>query len=443
MEGSAIELAFVRSKLTLTGKNYHFENKFVRKKTYLVQNNKFPSGLFSRIVEELRKSGYTVTASRVPNDTKIGIDSQPLRDVQLRDFQEQAVNIFLKKKQGIIQLPTGSGKTVIASAICGKLQTNCLFLVDREELAKQTLIELERFTGERIGLIDSSKKFRPNRISVGMVRSIKSKLNNPDVKKYLDSVGLLIQDEAHRAGAISGYEVGLACSAQYRLALSATPINDCDVKDSRIQANYGDIIFTVPFKTLSDQGWLAKPHVFMYTTGSPGPLRPYPEIKKERIIECPDRLKKIVKAASWFHAHDLKTLILVDRSEHGFRIEQALKASNIPSAFVWFKTDNRKELVKSFKDNEIRTIVGSSILREGIDIPDIDSVIVAAGEKSHQATLQGVGRGSRKKYNNVFYIVDFNDTFNPYLEDHTQIRLIDYEGIGAEIYPLDSPLFLL
>lgn len=82
-------------------------------------------------------------------------------------------------------------------------------------------------------------------------------------------------------------------------------------------------------------------------------------------------------------------------------------------------------------------------MRQGIDIPDIEAVVLAGAEKSHIATVQSIGRGSRKKSHNHFYVSDFIDTGSEHTLSHGLIREQDYRALGAVVYQIGTPLSLI
>jgi superfamily II DNA or RNA helicase len=71
----------------------------------------------------------------------------------------------------------------------------------------------------------------------------------------------------------------------------------------------------------------------------------------------------------------------------------------------------------------------NSILDEGVDVPNIDVLILAGGGKSSINTLQRVGRGLRKGGNiDKLYVVDTLDFQQYHLLKHSLQRLDDYKN---------------
>ncbi len=77
----------------------------------------------------------------------------------------------------------------------------------------------------------------------------------------------------------------------------------------------------------------------------------------------------------------------------------------------------------------------SKIGQQGIDIPQLDTIIRADGGKSPIANLQILGRGTRKKVGkeNVFNFHDFWDTTDKFLLEHSEVRRRAYEKEGFQI----------
>ncbi len=81
------------------------------------------------------------------------------------------------------------------------------------------------------------------------------------------------------------------------------------------------------------------------------------------------------------------------------------------------------------KSGVLDGIIASTIFDEGIDLPNIQTVILAGGGKSEIKNLQRLGRGLRKTTGKVsLKLVDFIDTGSKTLKKHSEIR----KGIWEE-----------
>ena len=86
--------------------------------------------------------------------------------------------------------------------------------------------------------------------------------------------------------------------------------------------------------------------------------------------------------------------------------------------------EERIEAIENFKDRRVSCIIVTKIFDEGIDISNINFVILGAGGKSSYQFLQRIGRGIReKKDGSSLEVYDFQDLHNHYLRKHSEERL--------------------
>ena len=84
-------------------------------------------------------------------------------------------------------------------------------------------------------------------------------------------------------------------------------------------------------------------------------------------------------------------------------------------------------MIKNLKSGELDTVIATTILNEGVNIPSLGAVINAAGGKSEIIILQKIGRGLRvtdKK--KEIHLVDFFDNSHRFLIEHFGERLSLY-----------------
>lgn len=152
-------------------------------------------------------------------------ETLPQQSYQLRDYQEELVQrIFAEWSAGnrrvLAQSPTGSGKTVLFSAVSRQFTQRgegVLVLAHREELLLQAKEKLESATRQPAGLIKAG--YRQNHahpVQIASVQSLVRRKNSP-------SASLVIVDEAHHSTAATYREILERYPDAYVLGVSATP----------------------------------------------------------------------------------------------------------------------------------------------------------------------------------------------------------------------------
>ena len=137
---------------------------------------------------------------RLPPGTPIDVSFNG----SLRDYQENVVNIFMKtaKKNdkigggGLLEIPCGRGKTVIALSIISQLKTKTLVVVHKGFLLDQWIERIAQFLpSAKIGKIQGQIiDIEDKDIVIGMLQSLSMKDYPQDM---FSSFGLTIVDECH------------------------------------------------------------------------------------------------------------------------------------------------------------------------------------------------------------------------------------------------------
>jgi superfamily II DNA or RNA helicase len=119
---------------------------------------------------------------------------------------------------------------------------------------------------------------------------------------------------------------------------------------------------------------------------------------------------------------------------------QALRAALEPYHHVYQlhgKTKRREYVLDTYtRTKKPCVLVASSIANDGLDIPDIASIIVAHGGKSFFQVIQRVGRGLRLAQDkDRLILVDFDDSaLGKWFRNHAQERKKLYKGLGGTIH---------
>jgi superfamily II DNA or RNA helicase len=381
-----------------------------------------------------------------------------LAGVILRPYQIEAVEACLKAQRGVIHAPPRSGKTEIQAAVAKALDVSSLLLVDKGILLKQHHKRFQERGLEDVGRVGSGYKRYGCQHVIAMVQTfaLALKKKNPEALELLDRCQLLQVDECHRLGSSAGMmDIFTRCEAPYRFAYSGTPLKDTQNKhfeadDFRLHGATGKVIYKITSKELQDGGFLSKPYLLMIVANKPKvtTTRDWHRIYHEGIVNNPYRNRLIVRLAKYLFKQGEVVLTLVRMLEHGDILLRMMDEEGIPSVFssggsnlatILNGTICREyEEVESLKDKiaagDLPSIIGSSVFDEGVDIPDLTSVIIASGGKSSTRTLQRAYRGMTKvEGKDRSLIFDFRDTMSTVLAKHSRMRIKDYKAEGINV----------
>ncbi len=118
-------------------------------------------------------------------------------NIQLRDYQRQAVEAAIEKGGGVIVSPAGSGKTVMGLEIIACLRQPTLWITHTKELLYQAVDRAGQFLDipkDEIGIIGAGKRTIGNGLTVGLVQTLVKGM--PD--ELLTGVGTVILDDEVR-----------------------------------------------------------------------------------------------------------------------------------------------------------------------------------------------------------------------------------------------------
>lgn len=163
---------------------------------------------------------------------------------------------------------------------------------------------------------------------------------------------------------------------------------------------------------------MAKPkfEIITYESKMPSFSERYKELYEDMIMNNDERNRAIVKKAIELARKGHRVLIDVRRIEHGKILKEMLEKEGIKAEFLSSQSPNRWEILEAFKSGEIPVLI-STLLKEGVDIPEISAIILAGGGKSDIMTIQTIGRALRPKKGMKALIVDIEDD-DPLLYTH-------------------------
>jgi superfamily II DNA or RNA helicase len=339
---------------------------------------------------------------------------------RLRDFQTDAVKAFMDTKAGgVLSVYCGGGKTTMALAIAAALKLRVLVIVHKEFLANQWRERINQFCpGSTVGLVQGDKCELDHDFVIGMIQTM---CQRPHPIGTFDSIGLLIVDEAHHIGAPAFSQFMFKLCPKYTLGLSATP----ERKDGLTRLLYwfmGPAFYTLE-RTEQKHVKVQKVDFDSLAFKQGIPINKIGQISLVEMItiltEIPERNQMILDIIK--RCKGRKVLLLTDRRSHCFWLKE-----NIPHSALYIGGMAEKDLEISSRSNVI--LATFSQAHEGLDIPTLDTVILAT---PHSDVKQAVGRILRGGNINSPMIYDIVDKWS-ILFAMWQKRLTMYKQSGFE-----------
>ncbi|NJD99212.1 DEAD/DEAH box helicase [Thermococcus sp. LS1] len=374
----------------------------------------FPVGVLPRVKKFLNSKGYRVRVKDERQVRGVKLNSTWNENYIMRKYQQRAVKKALKEKIGVLSLPVGSGKTVVGLRIIHELDLSALIVVHTKELLYQWADKVREVLGVEPGIVGDNK-WEERAVTIAMIQTLLSR----GADKLQNDYAIVMFDECHRTSAAEKfYQLGLSLPQVYRFGLSATPWRRIRGEEIKIEAVVGPTIFEVRAEDLIREGFLAKPRfeIVTYESSMPSFSERYKELYEDMIMNNDERNRAIIRKAVELARKGHRVLIDVKRIEHGKILKEMLEKEGIKAEFLSSKSPNRWEILENFKEGKIPVLV-STLLKEGVDIPEISAIILAGGGKSDIMTIQTIGRALRPKKGMKAVIVDIQDD-DPLLFTH-------------------------
>jgi superfamily II DNA or RNA helicase len=388
----------------------------------------FPTGLLPRALDFLDKHNLPYQLSGFQG--KVEYDKPGIRGITFRPDQKKLIKDALINGRGVLQAPTGSGKTmVLLGVISAFKREKILFLCHTLSLVSQFKEELIKWGFTDIGVLSSEEKTY-GRIQLATIQSF-ARLKP---KTYVDKYQIVLVDECHHVSSYKGLygKVLQRTLAPVRIGVTATMPYKDEAKFA-LEGMIGPKLGELTIKEGHKIGIIAKPEIKILDVSSHGDLESctnYPTVYQLGIVDNLSRNMVIIAIARQQTEKNKSVLINVNRIEHGQRLEALGQEWGLDCKFIHGSDgdDLRSKIKKALDSKDIKCVIASPIFKEGVNIPSLDCCINAAGGKSEIATLQALGRGLRTtKTKKEVTIIDFKDTNNKYLRRHFKARYAVYQ----------------
>ncbi len=332
--------------------------------------------------------------------------TQVLRDYQLIGIRAIREAFSKGHRSVLFVLPCGMGKTTIAAHFLMDLVNKGnrgLFQVHRRELTEQARARMEQHYIP-FGTIESG--FRMDLSKPVQIASIQSLIphlfpKDPDIAPDPIEVDLIITDEGHRSEAPVYKRAKSAMPDALTLGITATPIRG-DRKPLR--GSFDVMIEVISVNDSIELGWLSDYRLFegKYEAPDDGLA-----IKGDDFdaAEATLRIDTDVLVGEVYdnwksRANGLRTIIFAQSQKHGLHLLDVFRAHGENFAYLDYRTpkDERKRVTAQLRSGELDGVINLNIYGEGLDIPEVECIVMARMTARLSIWIQYTMRGMRPMY---------------------------------------------
>jgi superfamily II DNA or RNA helicase len=187
-------------------------------------------------------------------------------------------------------------------------------------------------------------------------------------------------------------------------------------------------------KQLIDAGHLTPPRVVIYEMEDGGGPGTWPECYERNVISNEVRNNKIIELLV---SCPKPAFVMTNRLAHAKVLHNKAETKGIVLPAVQqgsTKLKARNKVLADLQSGAEKAIIATTIYDDGVDLPNLRTLILAGGGKSQVASLQRIGRGLRKaKGKHEVLVYDFKDTSGKILKRHSAMRKKYWKDEGFTI----------
>ena len=343
--------------------------------------------------------------------------------------QREALGAWLKQGgRGVVVLPTGAGKTFVATLAILAKQRSTLVVVPTLDLMAQWQNGLMAIFDRPVGLVGGGS----HEVEDITVTTYDSAHIHMD--RLGNRFGLVVFDECHHLPSDAYATAARMCLAPFRLGLTATP-ERTDGKDGAYAELVGPLCYRRDITELSGHYLAPYETVRLEVPLSEAELEAYAEARREYVgflrangisMAAPDGWAQFLLRSSLsdagrraFAAYRAQRKLAVAAPGKLALLERLLRAHKndrvlvftednatvyeiarrllLPAITHQTKVKERADILAGLHDGSLFAVVTSKVLNEGVDVPSANVAIVLSGSGSVREHVQRLGRVLRKE----------------------------------------------
>lgn len=350
------------------------------------------------------------------------------KEIQLYEYQKdmlrQIEDAFVTHQSVMVQMPTGTGKTVLISEVVKReerrVKNPCVWIVvHRRELVEQIKETLER----RLGTSLDAEREKSSVIEVFSIQWL-----SRHYQELEERPSLIVIDEAHHAVAKTYEEVMNAYPNAKKLGVTATP---CRLTKRGFTDLFEVLLCSHSIAKFIKEGYLSD---FDYISLNPNSEDQkkidglekraadgdYNIAEMQEVLDCKPSIGRLYQTINDF-ASGKKGIVYAINIEHAEHIAEYYREQGLAAVAISSKTpkEERRRMIELFKEGSagdkpycaslslittvgqdetpkgIQILVNVDLFGEGFDCPDVEFIQLARPTLSLAKYLQMVGRGLR------------------------------------------------
>ena len=350
------------------------------------------------------------------------------KEIQLYEYQKdmlrQIEDAFVTHQSVMVQMPTGTGKTVLISEVVKReerrVKNPCVWIVvHRRELVEQIKETLER----RLGTSLDAEREKSSVIEVFSIQWL-----SRHYQELEERPSLIVIDEAHHAVAKTYEEVMNAYPNAKKLGVTATP---CRLTKRGFTDLFEVLLCSHSIPKFIKEGYLSD---FDYISLNPNSEDQkkidglekraadgdYNIAEMQEVLDCKPSIGRLYQTIKDFAAGK-KGIVYAINIEHAEHIAEYYREQGLAAVAISSKTpkEERRRMIELFKEGsagdkpycaslslittvgqdetpkEIQILVNVDLFGEGFDCPDVEFIQLTRPTLSLAKYLQMVGRGLR------------------------------------------------
>ena len=342
--------------------------------------------------------------------------------VQKEALEILASNRKLGIKKGLVVMATGLGKTILSALDVKEFNPNrMLFIAHRKEILEQAFDSFRNFFSEKtFGYYGSGEKQITSEFLFAMIQTIGKE---KELLKFSpDHFDYIVIDEFHHVGAPSYRRLVEYFNPDFFLGLTATPNrsdnidilsfcgNNLIYKKDLIDGINLDLLCNFEYQGINDK--------YVDYTKISWRGNKFDEQELSESLSTNKRASYVFD--NWNLHKQTRTLAFCSSISHCDFMTFYFQSKNINAVSVHSKSEvHRDKAIKMLKEGEIDILFSVDLFNEGVDIPQVDTIMMLRPTESKILFIQQLGRGLRTSPNTgkeLVKIIDFIGNHKSFLE---------------------------